>query len=275
MLYAVGAQIPEYRVRAFNNASDSTNLIHADEHARRYGYRGGLVPGVSIFAYMSRSLVDFLGRAWLERGSADVRFLHPIYDGEEVRVSGSLAAVGKDGTLRIECQALNALGVTCARGTAELPPEAPCPEPARSDYPAGRSGTRRTIALETLEIGELLEPISEHFDWKGHWEYCQKEIRDHHPLYGHLAHPGWLLTRASRILATNYDLPPWMHVGSMVQHYCALENEGTTETRGRVIDRFERKGHHFIVLDVALFGDAGCLATVRHTAIFSIAPRAA
>src|SRR5213594_1074804 len=89
MLYAVGAQIPEYRVRAFNNASDSTNLIHADEHARRYGYRGGLVPGVSIFAYMSRSLVDFLGRAWLERGSADVRFLHPIYDGEEVRVSGA------------------------------------------------------------------------------------------------------------------------------------------------------------------------------------------
>ena len=141
MLYAVGAQIPEYRVRAFNNASDSTNLIHADEHARRYGYRGGLVPGVSIFAYMSRSLVDFLGRAWLERGSADVRFLHPIYDGEEVRVSGSLAAVGKDGTLRIEFQALNALGVTCARGAAGLPLEAPRPKPGTSDYPTGRSGT--------------------------------------------------------------------------------------------------------------------------------------
>jgi len=275
MLYAVGAQLPDYRVRAFNNAADSTNLIHSDEHARRYGFRGGLVPGVSVFAYMSRSLVEFLGRPWLEHGAADVLFRKPIYDGEDVRVSGSLTGVRQDGTLAIECQVCNSKGEVCATGAARLPPEAPPPEPARDDFPAGRAGVGREISLDTLEIGEPLEPITAEFNWTSHWEYCQKGIRDHHPLYRQTAHPGWLLTQANRLLAANYDLPPWIHAESAIQNYRAQDVEARVETRGRVADRFERKGHHFVVLDVALFTEAGCLARIRHAAIFSIAPRAA
>ncbi len=36
MLYAVGSPLPEYRVKAYNNGVVSSNLIHDDEHARRY-----------------------------------------------------------------------------------------------------------------------------------------------------------------------------------------------------------------------------------------------
>ena len=98
MHYSVGASLPEHRIKASIDAADSSNRIQDDEYARRYGFRAGLVPGVSIFAYMSRPLVELMGRDWLERGSAEVHFLRPIYEGEEIHVSGTISSVADDGT---------------------------------------------------------------------------------------------------------------------------------------------------------------------------------
>jgi hypothetical protein len=129
--------------------------------------------------------------------------------------------------------------------------------------------------LETLKVGEPLTPIRSEFTRNTHWEYCQKSIRDHNPIYSQIVHPGWLLTQANLILAANYDLPPWIHVSSAIQNYHAQDKECIVETRGKVRDRFERGGHHFVVVDLALFVSECCLETVQHTAIFRIAPRAA
>ena len=274
-MLSVGSQLPEYRIRAFNSATDSNNLIHDDNYARRYGYRGGLVPGVSIYAYMSRSLVELLGREWLERGSAAVRFDRPTYEGEEVRVSGKLASIAEDGTLTIEFQAANAVGLVCAGGTAGLTRAPAAPGPKLKDYPAGHGKLGRPIALESLKVGERLTPVTSEFSWNVNWEYCQKTVRDHHPIYNQIAHPGWLLTQANSVFAANYELPPWIHVSSVVQNYRLQELEGLVETRGCVREKFERKGHHFVVLDLAIFAGKECLATIGHTAIFHIAPRAA
>jgi len=275
MLYAVGSALPEYRIRAINNAADSNNLIHEDEHARRYGYQRGLVPGVSLFAYMTRSLVEFVGRDWLERGSASVRFLRPVYDGEEVRVTGTLAGVLKDGGLSIELQLGNVKGVTCCIGTAGLPTQTPSPEPSMRDFPAGHGKLGRPISLDLLKVGERLNPVTSEFTRKTHWEYCQKAIRDHHPIYHQVVHPGWLLSRANLVISINYSIASWIHVSSEVQNYRTQEAECVVETRGRVADKFERKGHHYVVLDLAAFAGERCLETIKHTVIFRIAPRAA
>ena len=42
-----------YRVEAFNTAKASENKIHDDAVARRFGFGGGLVPGVDVYAYMA------------------------------------------------------------------------------------------------------------------------------------------------------------------------------------------------------------------------------
>lgn len=275
MRYSVGFPLPEHRVKAFNNKASCGNLIHNDEIARRYGFRSGLVPGASIYAYMSRSLVDLLGKDWLERGSAEIRLIHPVYEGEELKVSGAISSVAEDGTLGIDYQVLNNLGVTCAAGTAHLPAEPPDGMPSVEDYPAGRPRRNRPISLEMLNPGDALAPVSSEFTWNIHWEYCQKSIRDHHPLYQEALHPGWLLEQANLILEANYDLPSWIHVASVVQKYGLQTKEGVVETRGRVHDKFEHNGHHFIVLDLAVFSPSGCLEKIRHTVIFRIAPRAA
>ncbi|MBP1608868.1 MAG: hypothetical protein H6Q04_1103 [Acidobacteria bacterium] len=275
MLYAIGTHLAEYKARASVDSSDSTNLLHQDEYARKYGFSSGIVSGVSIYSYMSRSLVEFLGVDWLERGSAEVRFIHPVYDGDEIRVSGCLASVTEEGTLCIDYQATNSHGIACAEGTAALPVSRQTPEPLAGNYAAGRRKMHRPITIETLKVGEELTPIKSPFTWNIHWEYCQKVIRDHHPVYHRLMHPGWLLSQASLILAANYAMPPWIHVSSSVQNYQALSAEGEVETRGRVENKYEEKGAHYVVLDLGVFSQDRCLSAIHHTAIFRIAPEAA
>jgi len=275
MLYSVGSPLPEHRVKASIDTADSTNRIQDDEYARHNGFRAGLVSGVFVFAYMSRPLVELMGRDWLERGSAEVRFVRPVYEGEEIRVSGSVASVAKDGILFLDYQAANSQGAICGIGVAQLPPTMRAREPSLDAYAAGRAKLRRPISLESLQVGETLTPITSEFTWNVHWQYCRKSIRDHHPMYEKILHPGWLVSRASQILAANYAIQAWIDVSCRVQHFHLQEEECTIETRGRVQGKFESNGDHFIVLDLAVFAPTRCLATISYTAIFRIAPNAA
>src|SRR5437868_8171445 len=82
------SRLEPYRVSAYNTAHQSENKIHDDTVARRFGFSGGLVPGVDVMAYMMHLPVATWGRAFLERGLIDARFVKPVYDGEMVEVTG-------------------------------------------------------------------------------------------------------------------------------------------------------------------------------------------
>ena len=78
-----------YEVNAFNTAAASDNKIHDDKVARQFGFRGGLVPGVEVYAYMAHMPVARWGRAWLESGQMECRFVKPVYDGAVARVTAT------------------------------------------------------------------------------------------------------------------------------------------------------------------------------------------
>jgi hypothetical protein len=274
MFFAIGSSIPEYRVKANKGDGEQWNLMCDDTHARRLGFRAGLVPGVSIFAYMSRGAVELFGRDWLERGETEATFDHPVFEGEEIKVTGSLTSV-REGTISFECRAENPQGMTCGLGTGKLHSNPPENEPTLADYPDGRRPCRRPISLDSLKIGERLTAVASEFNRKTHWEYCEKTMRDHHAIYRQFLHPGWILSQADRILTTNFDMPPWIHFSSAVQNFHAQEQECTVETRGRVLEKFELRGNHYVLLDVAVFAQDRCLAAIRHTAIFRVTPRVA
>src|SRR4029077_590832 len=112
-----------YRVEAFNTAVASENRIHDDETARRFGFRGGLVPGVEVYAYMAHMPFERFGEAWLERGGMECRFLKPVYDGHVATISAAEDAAGL--SLRVESD-----GELCAKGQAWLrEPEGAGPGP--------------------------------------------------------------------------------------------------------------------------------------------------
>ena len=83
------AALSTYRVEAFNTAKASENKIHDDAVARRFGFGGGLVPGVYVYGYVVHMPVARWGRAWLERGVVECRFQKPVYDGDIATVTAS------------------------------------------------------------------------------------------------------------------------------------------------------------------------------------------
>src|SRR5271154_2648381 len=110
--------IETYRVEAYNTAKLSENKMHDDAVAKRFGFSGGLVPGVDVMAYMMHLPVRKWGRAFLERGLIEECFVKPVYDGETVNVSGEES----DGVFSIEVESR---GQLCAPGSASLPAAAP------------------------------------------------------------------------------------------------------------------------------------------------------
>src|SRR5688572_14894266 len=90
--------VAPYRVSAYNTSKHSENKMHDDTVAKRYGFDGGLVPGVDVMAYMMHQPVARWGRAFLERGLIEARFTRPVYDGELADVT----AEESHGVLSIE-----------------------------------------------------------------------------------------------------------------------------------------------------------------------------
>ena len=112
------SRIEPYRVSAYNTSKHSENKMHDDTVAKRYGFSGGLVPGVDVMAYMMHLPVAKWGRDFLERGLIEARFVKPVYDGERTDVTG------KEGNGAIEIQ-VESRGELCATGSASLPAAAP------------------------------------------------------------------------------------------------------------------------------------------------------
>ncbi len=63
-------KLPDLRtVIAHNTAKASENKIHDDAVAKQFGFSGGLVPGVDVYAYMTNPAVRHFGPEWLARGT--------------------------------------------------------------------------------------------------------------------------------------------------------------------------------------------------------------
>ncbi len=81
-----------------------------------------------------------------------------------------------------------------------------------------------------------------------------------------------MLRFSNEVLVRNFELDPWSHVASEVNDWSAARLGDKISARSRIHDRFERKGHEFVVADVTLMANGSRLVQgVRHTAIYWLA----
>ena len=253
----------DHKVVAYNTAKTSDNKIHDDDVARQFGFSGGLVPGVDVYAYMTHPAVACWGQDWLERGWMSVRLQKPVYEGAEVVVRADLAAEGE-----IDIVAESG-GQSCAVATAKLPAKSPAgprdqfprlPLP-HAKPPAGPESLPADLVLGTYERCLTASEAPK----------LLADVREDLPIYAEagLVHPGYLLRMANWILRENVILGPWIHVSSELQNFDVAEIDAPLSARGRVISNFERKGHKFVELDVlVLQEDEKPLLRIKHTAIY-------
>jgi acyl dehydratase len=258
-----------YRVQAYNTAKLSENKMHDDTVAKRFGFSGGLVPGVDVMAYMMHLPVRKWGRAFLERGLIEARLVKPVYDGEVANVTGEES----DGTLSIEFESR---GQLCATGSASLP--AAAPSFSLSDFSAiAAVAERRPVNATSYELGKWLGTVPRAWAGEAAREYLA-DVREHDPIYlaEGLGHPGLLQRVMNKVLVDNAILGPWIHVGSRMQLLSAARSGDELTARAKVTGNYEKKGHRFVELDALVVANGRTpLAHCQHIAIYQPREQAA
>jgi acyl dehydratase len=263
------SRLEAYRVQAYNTAKLSENKMHDDTVAKRFGFSGGLVPGVDVMAYMMHLPVAKWGRAFLERGLIEARFVKPVYDGEVANVSGEES----NGVLSIEVESR---GQLCATGSASLPAFAP--SLSISDFSEiAAAAERRPVNATSYELGKWLGTVPRAWAGEAASEYLT-DIRERDPIYARegLGHPGLLQRIMNRVLVDNAILGPWIHVGSRMQLLAAAASGDELTARARVTGNYEKKGHRFVELDALVVANGRtALAHCQHIAIYQPREQAA
>jgi acyl dehydratase len=262
-------RLETYRVQAYNTARQSENKMHDDSVARRFGFSGGLVPGVDVFAYMMHVPVQRWGRDFLSRGLIEARFVKPVYDGEAADVD----ATEHNGLLTIEVFSRTEL---CATGTAALP--AAAPTVSLGDYVAVPAATeRKPVSPSTFETGAWLGTAPRRWLGQDAADYLA-DVRETDPIYARegLGHPGLVQRVMNRVLVDNTILGPWIHVGSRMQLLSVARAGDEITARAKVVANYEKKGHRFVEFDALVVAKGTTpIAHCHHTAIYQPREQAA
>ena len=272
MAIELSSEIYDWEGIAFNTAPDSENKIHGDDLAQQYGFEGGLVPGVTISAYLAHPAIKKWGKEWLDRGYANCRITSPLYDEESFSVKSSITDENKLNTILIRSN-----GVISANAEMHLSDDKPIPPTYRGDKIAN---------------DEYKPPVAEKHIWKKlQYEGCLAfkfnwgeinpllYLRDENEL-PHLLQPqkegysnlAFLLGCSNWILAGNAYMNPWIHLQTISQNYEAVEMNTSLIAEMEINKIFEKKGHEFIDVYVNLFkeNDKKCVMSINLTAIYKL-----
>ena len=228
---------------------------------------GGLVPGVTVYGYAAHAVLQALGPGWVERGGARLRFLSPVL---RRRGAGRVRRPGS------ECRGVRRFLVKGRAWRARPPFPTPSRVAARSAAIPRRRPPNRRTGPGRVRTRWYRAPCSARLplatDAATAAAYLTR-IAEPSRLYAEegIVHPGLLLEGANRVLMANVVLPAWLHVESEMRHLRAVSVGEDVEVRARVAELFERKGHHFVRLDVVWLAGAEPVAAAQHTAIWQLA----
>ncbi|HEY7293894.1 MAG TPA: hypothetical protein VH916_02590 [Dehalococcoidia bacterium] len=282
-----GDRLPPAHVRAHNASLHSDNKIHDDAVARRYGFAGGLVPGITVYAYMAQPLAAAAGARWLSHGGSTVSFVHPLYEGDETTANAELlpAESPANGRMTFDLWAENGSGERCGTGTAWIGTVERGGPIAVPDYvtvdPGPAPDPRPVLELDQAPLGQVLARLVLPTSVAAARDYADS-VFDPNPLFREgspwgppLLHPGWLLSNCNTIFTRSFAFGPWIHTRSEIEYLGPPLAGRTLTLHGRLVEAFEKRQHHYATLDLFCTDDASQpVMRVRHTAIFKVHPRA-
>ena len=261
-----------WKASALNTAPDSENQIHSDDLAKRYGFKGGLVPGVTVSAYLLHPVIESSGMDWLEKGYANCKITSPLYDGENFEVVSEIPREGQTNTFL-----KNEDGKIIANAESKILENIPFKPKYRGD-PLIQEEFKAPVA-SFAEWKKLKEEGCKafKFHWGGDKPLIYLSDEKKLPLIlqpsksGH-ANLSFLLGCANWILAGNAFMNPWVHLQTKSQNYKAVSLETALIAEMSVIDFYEKKGHEFIEVEVNLFEEKSkqCCMSINQLAIFKL-----
>ena len=272
MAFDMNVKSNEWESIAFNTAPDSENQIHGDELAMEYGFEGGLVPGVTISAYLVHPIVEKWGKDWLENGFANCRITSPLYDKELFIVKSEFLPNAKANTTLVRNNGIVSANaeVSIVKDKA-IPPILRGDTLADSDYNPPRAQKRHWQNLKSQGC------LAFRFRWGGMEPLIYSRDADNlpsllQPNKGGYANLAFLLGCSNWALAGNAYMNPWVHLQTISQNYKAVQIETDLIAEMEIINIFEKKGHEFVNVQVNLFDeeDEKCVMSINLIAIYKL-----
>ena len=265
---------------AHNQSPDSQNQIHSDEMAQRYGFKGGLVPGVTLSAYLTQPGVLRWGQEFLSSGFAEIKIVRPVYDTRPFEVvvtllddkTYSAELIDETGSLRAESK----VGIKDQSSEFELPkPLGFQLLPDVFDPPPATPTTFRALKAEGC--------FATRYRWHaGHamGSYFSDPALMPSMLRVDAGIPGsegyantsFILGCANWIFAANALMNPWVHLQTTHHNFAAIAPDTEVLAEMVIKDLFERRGHQFADIRVGLFDARSLqpLAEIEQRAIYQL-----
>ena len=259
--------MPVHTGVARNFAEASENKIHSDEIAKRFGFTGALVPGVTVFGHLAWPLTQRLGESWLRSSWVTTRFIKPAYHGETIALLDR--ETGED-TVAVDCN--NSAGVLLATLECTLENSPPAVDPHAHMSGARGPDERVEITWDTVHVEQPFATFSWQPDDAHNREYAARVDDDTELFRQGVLHPHAILSQANQVLVRRFVMPAWIHTGSEVRFRRALRVGDAIEVRAVPLEKWERKGHQFIKLYVAYVVSGEVATEIWHTAIFRVRP---
>ena len=257
---------------ALNTAPDSENRIHGDKLAKEYGFEGGLVPGVTISAYLVHPLIELWGQDWLERGSANCRITSPLYDNENFLVELNIQDESKAYTELIRTN-----GVVSANAEVNISQNLPVPPLLRGDKFVSETYKAPKATKDVWRSLKSTGCLAFNFNWGGLDPLIY--LKDENllptllqPKDGGFSNLCFLLGCSNWILAGNAYMNPWVHLQTISQNFKAVPLDTTLIAEMEVNNIYDKKGHEFIDVFVNLFDekDESCVMSINLIAIYKL-----
>ena len=282
--------IVERTITAFLDGDDSLdigNIIHSTAGAARYGYSGALVGGTTVYSWSAGALVEALGDAWLDEGWVEFQLRKPVYPDEVITtrvtpVSASVipaqAGISPQDSLAVEFTMTKHTGEIAVRGTAGLGISDFCAEitTASDRTPQAEPADRPFITRAVAPLGQDLPAMAIDLSTADSRQYADQKARDSHPLWhgpNCRVHPGWIAQRANALLAHTWRYTA-IHASSQIQHLAPVHPDQRLLVSGRLESGYERKGHEYAVIDLAITSvDGRDLVVMRQPTIYQVAAR--
>ena len=243
-----------WTAEAFNQSPDSSNRIHSDEVAKEFGFKGGLVPGVTVSAYLTHPAVAAWGLDWLGGGRAHVVVGKPLYDTYRFEVDVSdVTDTSYHGILTDQT------GTQCANGFVDMGSGLAEPPAMRGDKllkkgQAIPDATREE--MEKLKERGMLALPARWDDTNNMSTYLRNRQAMPELLRfdgGAYANPSFMLGLTNWVLAGNAYMNPWIHLQTDSQFFTPVPNGSELICECAIVELFNKKGHEFVDVDVDVY----------------------
>ncbi len=119
--------VTQQTINRYGELNGDNDIVHYDaEFARAAGFRAPIAHGMMVLGYLSETLREAWGAAWLAAGAVELRWTGPVFPDDTITSGGRIAEHAADGdgvrlTAEVWCDDQDGRRVLAGAATVSLP----------------------------------------------------------------------------------------------------------------------------------------------------------